>query len=507
MINRVYHITGSLVLLLFFTLTLSTNVYSSSIHGTGKMKENNPVDGRDKDRGQCLFYTGPHGDFLDEGEFLLFLLDDEHEDGTELEITGAFEMEGERKFNLFPDEDFAEKFLESVLGEQLGEENIDLVLNKFRAKVVIARNALIPQNIGAEETINCRIKIKGKVMEGDEEVGKIKISFNGSGLHFTDFHGEFLPNEEPEQLLSSSSEVSRANGSCPKPNLTPKGGKGQPDPASFCNTSNCLVDFAGYKWWTLYQFNLKTGFYNGGLNTLFAPQNVSVDSEGLHLKITEQNFGGIKWTGSEVALVQNSDGTQANLGFGTYLVSMKIKNDESSWSQLDPNVALGLFTYQKDKSNDENNPYRELDLAEISRWGNPQGTPFEECKLSPKYLCEGNAQFALQLWDHSPLNVHRYTIADNVQEITLVMEWTAANQPATFKQYNGRFTLETLPPNPDNVFTSPETQTRFIPDSDCQRFHMNFWMGNYAETKDGLNPGPKKPQEAVITNFQYQPIN
>ena len=500
--NRGYHITGSLVLLLFFTLTLSTNVYSSSFLGTGKLKEKNPVDGRDKDRGQCLFYTGPHGDFLDEGEFLLFLIDDELEDGNELEITGTFEMKGERIFKLFPDEDFAEKFLESVLGEQL-EENIDLVLNKFRAKVVIARNVIFPQNIGAEETIKCRIKIKGKVMEGDEEVGRVKISYNGSGLHFTDFHGEFLPDDDPEQVISSSSQVSRAQGSCPKPNLTPDGGK-------FCNTSNCLVDFAGYKWWTQYHFNKETGYYNGGLRTIFVPNNVSVDSEGLHLKITEQNFspGNVpnKWTGAEAVAVQNSDGTQANLGFGTYLVSMKVKT-ASSWSQLHPNVSLGLFTFQKDKTGDENNPYRELDLAEISRWGNPQGTPIEECIVSPKSLCEGNAQFALQVWDQSPLNVHRYTIADNVQEITLVMEWTTANQPVTFKQYSGRFTLETLPATPDNVFTSPETQNRFIPDSDCQRFHMNFWMGNFAETKDGLNPGPKESHEVVITNFQHQPIN
>ena len=102
MINRVYHIAGSLVLLLFFTLTLTTNVHSSSFHGTGNMKELNPVDGRDKDRGRCLFFTGPHGDFLDEGEFLLFLIDDEPEDGIELEITGTFERVGNRRFKLFP---------------------------------------------------------------------------------------------------------------------------------------------------------------------------------------------------------------------------------------------------------------------------------------------------------------------------------------------------------------------------------------------------------------------
>ncbi|NIP31958.1 MAG: hypothetical protein GTO02_21010 [Candidatus Dadabacteria bacterium] len=338
-------------------------------------------------------------------------------------------------------------------------------------------------------------------MEGDEEVGRIRISFNGIGLHFVDFHGEFLPDEEPEQLLSSSSEATRSNGSCPVPNFTgaPLGGK-------FCNPSSCLVDFAGYKWWTQYHFDPNNGwYYNGGLQTIFAPQNVSVDTEGLHLRIAKQDLGGpdgAQWSGAEAVLVQNSDGSQANLGFGTYLVSMRIKS-APSWSQLDPNVALGLFTYQKDKSNDENNPYRELDLAEISKWGDP-------CSALP-WVCAmgGNAQFALQIYDRNQLNVHRYTIADNVQEITLVMEWTAAHQPVTFKQYNGSFTLENLPDSPDNMFTSTEAQNIFVPDSDCQRFHMNFWMGNFKKAVKHLNPGPSndQPQNVVITNFQYQPVN
>jgi len=499
MINRVYHITGSLLLLLFFTLALSTNGYSSSFHGTGKLKELNPVDGRDKDRGRCLFFTGPHGDFLDEGEFLLFLIDEEPEDDIELEITGTFEREGNRKFNLFPDEDLAEGFLEAVLGEQLGGQNVDLVLNKFKVKVVYPNNVRFPKNIGDEESIKCRIKIKGKVMHGDQEIDRFKLSFNGRGLHFVDFHGELLPDEEPEQILLTSSAATRANGSCPMPNFT-----GAPEGGQFCNPSSCLVDFAGYKWWTQYHFDPKNGwYYNGGLQTIFAPQNVSVDSEGLHLKITRQDLGaGTEWTGSEAVLVQNSDGSQANLGFGTYLVSMRIKS-APSWSELDPNVALGLFTYQKDKSNDENNPYRELDLAEISKWGDP-------CSALP-WVCAmgGNAQFALQIYDRNRSNVHRYTIADNVQEITLVMEWTAAHQPVTFKQYNGIFTLENLPPTPDNMFISTEAQNIFVPDSDCQRFHMNFWMGNFGKAVNGLNPGPsnRQPQNAVITNFQYQPIN
>ncbi|MEZ4689082.1 MAG: hypothetical protein R3A12_02450 [Ignavibacteria bacterium] len=38
--------------------------------------------------------------------------------------------------------------------------------------------------------------------------------------------------------------------------------------------------------------------------------------------------------------------------------------------KLDKNVAFGLFTFQNDKQV-HRRIYRELDLAEISRWGTP----------------------------------------------------------------------------------------------------------------------------------------
>jgi hypothetical protein len=497
MTKRVYHIMGSLVLLLFFILTLSTSVYGSSFHGTGKLKELNPVDGRDKDRGHCLFFTGPHGDFLEEGQFLLFLIDDEHEDGLELELFGTFEMESDKRFKLFPDEEFAEGFLEGVLSDQLGDGNVDLDLSKLRASVVF------PRSIGADELINCRIRLKGNLMDGDEAIDRFKLSYNGVGLHLADFHGEFQEDDASSEVVSSSI-LEQQQGSCPFPNLTPDGGK-------FCEPNTCLLNFGDFQWWTLYHYDPANGFYyNGGLQTIFSPRNAFVDSEGLHLTVKMDNLGGgDQWAGSEVVAVRNSDGTQASLGFGTYLVSMKVKT-ASSWSELDRNVALGLFTYQKDKSGDENNPYRELDLAEISRWGNPPGTSRDNCKLTPKLLCDGNAQFALQLWNiDATKNVHRYTIADGADEITLVMEWNAANQPVAFRQYNGRFTLANLPANPDNEFTTPADRNPFIPNNDCQRFHINFWMGNFGEAVKGLNPGPSsgQNQEVVITNFQYQPLN
>ena len=38
---------------------------------------------------------------------------------------------------------------------------------------------------------------------------------------------------------------------------------------------------------------------------------------------------------------------------------------------LDPNVAFGAFTDEKEQTGTDQNPAREIDLAEISRWGHP----------------------------------------------------------------------------------------------------------------------------------------
>jgi hypothetical protein len=37
---------------------------------------------------------------------------------------------------------------------------------------------------------------------------------------------------------------------------------------------------------------------------------------------------------------------------------------------------------------------------------------------------------------------------------------------------------------------------------------MNLWLGNFPAGKGDPNPGPATyPQEVVVTNFQFQPVN
>jgi hypothetical protein len=316
---------------------------------------------------------------------------------------------------------------------------------------------------------------------------------------------------------------------CPTPQFTPP----DPDP-NLCPTASCLVTFKGYQWWTNYNyFNPGSGYWNA--NNRWSPRNVELKEDGLHLSVRQQQvpdrFGVLQtsWSAGEAVTALNPNNTLAKLGFGTYLVSARVLS-ASSWNAMDPNVAFGAFTYERDGTGDTKNPNRELDLAEISRWGRRDNAA---CRIDPQALCEGNSQFALQLWWHPstdeerteaanqgktlpPLpNVKRYTIPDNQNDITLVMIWEAANMPVIFRQYSGRHTLATIagatlnfewitPPGGGN----PGNRNPWVPGDGCQQFHLNFWQGNNTDEKPetGINPPPATPQEIVVTEFEYKPL-
>ena len=292
-------------------------------------------------------------------------------------------------------------------------------------------------------------------------------------------------------------------------------------------TPNCLVNFKNYQWWTAYQFP----FFNGGLHTPFAPEHAFIGGDGnLHLRANNDvDLGAGKvWSGAEAVLMFNQDGSEANLGYGDYLVTTRLVN--GTWDALDINMAHGLFTYENPATGDFPNTTREIDLAEISRWGwNHTGT----CPIGGNnggfdnsYLCKGNAQFALQEIMNSdkntgPFMVSRYNIGNN-NLVTLVMRWHGGNQRVIFEKYTGAVTLGNLPsaptyawatdpavnPTPPNFKTEiPSTVNSFIPahtPTSCERFHINFWFGNYSAGQNP-NPPPSSPQELIITNFQFSP--
>jgi len=106
------------------------------------------------------------------------------------------------------------------------------------------------------------------------------------------------------------------------------------------------VSFGGITW-LVKDFSRKIG---PGPNYFGATtSNVWTDSAGLHLKITKS---GAKWYCAEVI-------GQTSLAYGTYAWTI------TGHPALDPNVTLGLFTWNDDAAY----AHRELDFEE-ARWGN-----------------------------------------------------------------------------------------------------------------------------------------
>jgi hypothetical protein len=294
---------------------------------------------------------------------------------------------------------------------------------------------------------------------------------------------------------------------CPTSTLAPSGLA----PDSHCDGTGCLVKFNNYQWWTAFTFNKKEGYYNGGLGTTFAPEHVFVDPQGdLHLKMAKDWIQNNKteWAGAEAVLMFRADGKQANLGYGDYLVGAEIvKPQNETFATYDPNVALGMFTFERPAKGSPLNPAREIDLAEISRWGwnhkTPAACPFTGTIgfFDNMTLCRGNAQFALQDYTQHSGMVKRYEISELTNKITLVMRWRKGQ--VTFETYNGFYKLGNLPTKGKFAWTTPPALSNYVPTPGCQRFHINLWLGNYSSTPHA-GPTDGKEVEVVIRNFEFQ---
>lgn len=482
--------------MVLLTAALATPAFASSDFATGVLDRRDPATGTDLGLGICRLFIGPR-DFVAAGEFLLRIGDDDVANGYELELNGLATPDGEGGYVLTADEAGAEDFYEQVLHRVLRLDESEFDLRELVVEVAKTDLEIGPDDIACELRLSGTIDVDSPKLATLAPSSRRRLALVRPGAPVDLRYRGPGTLIEPPSLQAAAASVTGseaaqpADSSCPVPNFTPD--------ASKCSTASCLVSFAGYQWWTEYNYFPGSYFYNN--NNAWAPQNVTVDGEGLHLHVRQQDLGaGLSYAAAEAVTALNPDGSLAVLGYGTYLVTATIKT-ATSWATMDPNVAFGAFTYERDRTGDASNPGRELDLAEISHWGNYGPT----CRISPPALCPGNAQFTVQLWDANPANLHRYSIAAGVQTITLVMKWTGANQPVTFEQYDGAYTLASLPASPSNSWTTSADQNPFIPANGCQQFHLNFWMGDFSDASNGYNPPPASPQEVVVTNFQYQP--
>ena len=503
----------------------SSPAFASSDFRLGQSSFEDPISGEVQTASVCHLFLGPRGD-IPAGQFLLRITDVGPETTSEaLELRGQVITEADGTIRLEADDDAAEDFYEQILAKRLHVTATEFDLHRLLAHVGKTEADI------SDSTITCGVRMLGFLNPEKDprhptgkrhSDGPVSLIFGGSGLMFEGLT-EVSPEPQPASAPADGTEgagQSRQELTCPTPQFTPP----SPNP-NLCATADCLVTFKGYQWWTNYQFFPGgSGYWN--LNNRWSPRNVELKEDGLHLSVRQQqvpdenNILRTFWSAGEAVTALNTNGSLAKLGYGTYLVSARVVS-AGSWNTMDPNVAFGVFTYERDKTGDTNNPYREIDLAEISRWGRRDN---ETCRINPRALCDGNSQFALQFWNanssedpNRPLpNVMRYTIPESTNDITLVMIWTGANQPITFRQYNGRFTLATLPPGDSwnrQWITPPGggnsgNRNAWVPAEGCQQFHLNFWQGNNTDSKPepGINPPPATPQEIVVTEFEYKPL-
>ena len=141
-----------------------------------------------------------------------------------------------------------------------------------------------------------------------------------------------------------------------------------------------------------------------------------------------------------------------------------------------------------------NNPNREIDLAEISRWGRAPGAACNQSGSNGNFdntiLCKGDAQFALQLVPigGDPM-VNRYCVSGDLPDCTAPQScdhachevaWRA--QAGHLRRVYGGYTFAQLNsehPAPNKTWKTEDSLNPFVPDTACDRFHINLWFGNY----------------------------
>ena len=191
-------------------------------------------------------------------------------------------------------------------------------------------------------------------------------------------------------------------------------------------------------------------------------EDVWVDSQDkLHMRI-DQHEG--QWTCSEVI-------ADASLGYGTYLFRLSGRVD-----QLDPNVVLGLFTW--DDAAPEHH-YREIDV-ELSRWSDPG---------------LDNAQYVVQPWDTEG-NRHRFDLTLAGDLSTHCFVWSPGQ--VLFRSYDG---AADCPGSGENALGAWTYSGPDVPPPGDENPRINLWLN------EGTPPSDGQPVEVVIESFEFVPAD
>ncbi|MBI1805344.1 MAG: T9SS type A sorting domain-containing protein [Ignavibacteria bacterium] len=212
--------------------------------------------------------------------------------------------------------------------------------------------------------------------------------------------------------------------------------------------------FSGYAW----NVKTSTGKVGPGPNYFSdSTSNVWVDSLGqLHLKITKVNG---KWYCSEVVLNRSH-------GYRRYVFHLA-----SNVGSLDPNVVLGLFTW--DDAPQEN--HREIDI-EFSRWSDSTDTL--------------NAQFTVQPYFHSG-NLIRWRIPPALDTSTSSFDWNP--DKVSFIGAKGSQSVSPV----DSILSSWNYTGPDIPSAGNENARMNLWLSG------GHAPTDSAEIDVIISKFEF----
>ncbi len=182
--------------------------------------------------------------------------------------------------------------------------------------------------------------------------------------------------------------------------------------------------------------------------------NVWVDARGwLHIAVT-RHAG--TWRCAEIWSTRS-------FGYGSY--RFRVQGDAQA---LDPNVVLGLFTWD-DAPVDH---HRELDI-EWSRWSVPTDP--------------NTAGFTVQPWQHGRLNEHRYVQPSSAP---------VSDQVITWRPVSAAFAATAVPRSGLSRWTyrGPD-----VPAPGNAHVHLNLWLFHGAAPTNG------RPAELVVRGFRFQP--
>lgn len=187
--------------------------------------------------------------------------------------------------------------------------------------------------------------------------------------------------------------------------------------------------------------------------------DVFVDSSGrLHLKIVQRDG---HWYSTEIVHTQS-------MGYGTYTFELASRVD-----QLDPNVVLGLFTWDDLAPQSH---YREIDI-EFSRWGALQNQ---------------NSQYVVQPY-HVEGNFHRFDTILQSSLSTHLFEWR--KERIDFASYQGS------PGDPGDEIETWSYTGAGISSPGLENTRLNLWLIN------GNAPSDGKEVEVVVEAFRFTPLN